>query len=243
MVHGQPDWSPLPPKATTFTLEDLAEHAVRVGSPVTHDRRGDVVWYTDFRHGLGDVESEGESGYELRLVAGGPARQGSFAACLYFPSGSIGYGTILKYLPYPVLGRVGLEATFSAEAFHADWELELQLRTGAVVIQPRIRYDVVNESLGYRPSAGADVLFATGLNLQALDTSHLTLKMVADLGAREYVRCIFNEHEYSLADIDCLTQTISLTRSFRAMVSSRNVNDLEMFGYVDNVIITQNEPL
>ena len=52
MAHGARDFGIYAPKETIVTIEDLGELAVRLGSPVNYDRKGDVVWVDGFEDGI-----------------------------------------------------------------------------------------------------------------------------------------------------------------------------------------------
>ncbi|GAI90305.1 unnamed protein product, partial [marine sediment metagenome] len=107
MPHGTPDWGLVGPKDTVYGLDDLGEHAVRLGTPHLWDRRGDVIWMSDFREGLGDV------GTFVGPGAGGSvvlhteyARQGAY--CVQLTTDKDDEIAFLhKYLPFPVYSSEG----------------------------------------------------------------------------------------------------------------------------------------
>jgi len=53
VAHGTPDWGVTAGARTVYQMTDLGELAVRLGSIVTHDRRGDVIFLEDFEEGMG----------------------------------------------------------------------------------------------------------------------------------------------------------------------------------------------
>lgn len=242
MPHGSPDWGWRGPKKTTYGLDDEGELAVRLGSPVLFDRRGDVVWMTDFRHGWGDCWGFGTAGYETRLLTGYYPRQGAYCVGLYLPvlvSGSVG---IVKYLSYPVSSLVGLEATVDLPETVNYWGWHLLVRRGLTELRAYVHYNVVTDVLEYQTTAGAWVQFAAGLNLEALGLCAVTGKVVADIATEEYIRFILNEVEYPLTGAACYIQGAVQPRRFQAEVVAWNVDDDAMETHVDSVIVTQNEP-
>ena len=52
MTHGVQDFGASSGQNSTYGLTDLGELAVRLGSPVSFDRRGDVVMMETFEDGL-----------------------------------------------------------------------------------------------------------------------------------------------------------------------------------------------
>jgi len=59
MAHGTPDWGVTASKKTIYSLHDMGELAVRLGSIVSFDRRGDVIFSDSFQNGLGKVYASG----------------------------------------------------------------------------------------------------------------------------------------------------------------------------------------
>lgn len=242
MAHGTPDWGLVGPKVTTYGLDDLGEHAVRLGSPVTFDRRGDVIWWTDFRHGLGDVVPFGTAGRQTILVTGEPTRQGAFCLDLYWPGGAAGYSGVRKYLPYPVASLLAIEATFRVDHYNDYWRLELYVQRGARQMQAGLRYDYANDLLEVQIGFGVWQPIASGMNPAKLMLPLVTAKLVVDVSSDLYVRAIFNDTEYSIPTIGCYERGHVSARYADCRVIAQNVDEDEMHGYCDSIIITQNEP-
>lgn len=242
MTHGTQDWGLVGPKATTYGLDDLGEHAVRVGSPVTFDRRGDVIWWTDFRYGMGDVVPFGTVGRQTILITGEPTRQGPYSLDLYLPLLVDGHSAIRKYLPYPVASRMGIEATFQVDSYHDYWCLDIYVRKGATEMQSRLRYNLAGDVLEVMIGLNTYQEVATGMNPALLMLPLVTAKMVVDVDAEEYVRAIFNDTEYPLAGVGCYTRPLFSARYCDCRILAYNTDDDEMHGYVDSIIVTQNEP-
>lgn len=242
MTHGLPDWGLTGPKATTFGLDDLGEHAVRVGSPVTFDRRGDVIWWTDFRHGMGDVVPYGTSGRETILITGEPTRQGPYCLDLYWPGSASGHSGIRKYLPYPVASRMGIEATFQVEHYNKYWCLDIYVRKGEAELRSRLRYGFDTDALEVMIGLDSYQEVATGMSPAKMLLPLVTAKLVVDVDSEEYVRAIFNDTEYSLEGVGCYSHGLTSARYCDCRIAAYNTNDDEMHGYVDSIIITQNEP-
>jgi len=52
VAHGAPDWWGTEQTSTVHLVQDVGELAARLGSIVTFDRRGNVIWLTSFEDGL-----------------------------------------------------------------------------------------------------------------------------------------------------------------------------------------------
>ena len=92
-------------------------------------------------------------------------------------------------------------------------------------------------------TAGALVTFATGLDLVDLNRLFFASKLVFDSAARQYIRFRLNNQTYSLAGIPGWVFADATAPHLEAMfrvVSRAGFNDQLL---VDDVIVTQNEPV
>ena len=65
MGHGYPDYGTQGPVSTVHSIQDLGELAVRLGSIVTFDRRGNVLWLDGFDSGIGAWSKGGNVNYSV----------------------------------------------------------------------------------------------------------------------------------------------------------------------------------
>ena len=113
MAHGQPDFGLYAVKKTVSGLADLGELAVRLGSIITFDRRGDIVWFDDFEGDVFKWERDPSGVDAAIIVSPEAARNGAFSAKLTTGNLADDHATILHHLPYPVTSRVGFEISFT----------------------------------------------------------------------------------------------------------------------------------
>lgn len=245
MAHGTPDWGLVGPKQTTYGLDDIGEAMVRLGSPHLWDRRGDVLWLTDFRNGLGDMIIAGPPVTGTVSLSTGLARQGAF--CVRMASNVSSRVGLEKGFPLPVYSRIGLEFSFSV-TIRSDFIIaEIQVDNLTNTLFGYVRYDQGNDELQYmqEPVGPTWVPFATNLNPIRDETCPNTLKLVIDLTITppEFVRVIFNDVTYNnIAGVPLYTAATGN----RAYVWIRIAHVADVGGaaivYFDNVIVTQNEP-
>ena len=249
--QGRPDYSspyPLgqyvkPGDAEIYSLTDAGELAARLGSIVTHDRRGDVMWLDDF-----------ESEIEKWVGGGSGLLHGQSWSALYSRNGGFSYkhtcGSTLelssrqhKILPYPVLSRVGFMFSFSIPSFITEVWFSLQLYDAPNSTLYEIQYDVATQTFTYLDS----LLVYQALTPTKLIDSDLTLfhtfKMVADLTQGKYVRLIANDQKYDLTDIDGYVRAGAVSDYLVAGITFIGTNALNGIAYVDDAILTQNEPI
>ena len=242
MPHGYPPWSGIS-KQTVFSIPiDLAELAVRLGSPVTFDRRGDVVYIDSFEHGHHKwIASFGGTGGGVQ-VSHDTARTGAYSIKLITGKAAGGHGSLDGYHPRPVLSKVGLEASFAPISADPTTYLSLFHYTGEGCYRFQVRYDYANEKLQYLDDAATWQDLATGLAFYPNRTSFNLLKVVADLEDNEYERVLFNDVTYPLQDVAAFYVAGASAPYLLVGVSAKGDASDNYTVYVDDVIITQNEP-
>ena len=130
MPRDLPDWGAPPGPKTIFEVTDLGEVTVRLGSIITFDRGGDVVWFDDFENGIGKWETElSGSGAAIDLALG-RSRNGLYAARLVAGSDASELARIIKVLPSPDTDSLGIEYSFQFAQAGDQLDLTLRLYDG-----------------------------------------------------------------------------------------------------------------
>lgn len=242
MPHGTPDWGLVGPKETTFGLDDLGEHAVRLGSPHIWDRRGDVLMGTKFAEGLGDTVPHSSGLLAATTLHTGYARLGAY--CLKLTAGStVSWNAgVHRIVPYPVFSRLGIEITFGCGLNTAYMELHGTLRDATGTWHPTVRWD---------PSLGTIICQTGAVAWHTMTTTQLanltpvcnnSFKMVFDLDLGRYVRVIANDQWYDLGLQPIYRSPLGGAPHFEADILQVGDNGVNAVAYVDCFIVTQNEP-
>lgn len=242
MPHGTPDWGLLGPKTTVFGLDDLGEHAARLGSPHFFDRRGDTVFLTDFSEGMSFFWPVAWGGAGTTGFSTGNSRTGAYAVRLT-PGATAGDYAELQFMLAPsVLGPIGLEFTFGSAEVGCYWEGWLHWNDGVDWAEARIRVSMSTGELEYYIGAARWVHIATVGTMRAWASAMHTLKMVVDINREEYVRVLLNDQVYPLPGVPIPPVGGVLAPHIRGHIRCTRLGAIMDDGYVDNVIITQNEP-
>jgi hypothetical protein len=123
MAHGRPDFNLTAGVRTTYRWSDFDELAARLGSPVSYDRRGDVIFIESFEHGDGMITwATGGAGSTAGLSLA-RARTGHFSAALYTPSVANAYAHLTRRGVYPAVSPLGAEISFTLVKCAADMAL------------------------------------------------------------------------------------------------------------------------
>lgn len=242
MVHGTPDWGLTAGQATVYQLTDLGELAVRLGSIVSFDRRGDVVWLDDFEDGANKWEVAVAGTGAAVAISTARARNGAQSILLTAGSDGARYAQIGHFQAIPSLSNLGVEFSFAHIAALDNLLLELDVNTGSRLLTPRIRYDEVNSLILYKDAAGVDQELGPSNFFTADWYRFSTIKLVVDLEAEEYVRLIVDLTVFNMAGIPLAAEDNSAAGN--ASTTIRNTGDAGFNNkvYVDDVILTQNEP-
>ncbi len=242
MPHGTPEWGHIGPKDTVFGLDDLGEQAVRLGSPHLFDRRGDVLVSTDFRNGTGVAEFFNAVALGGIGLWTGVSRQGAYSIGVTSTGANAGDQGIRVGVPFPVQTRIGGEATFSVTGFADCWKIQLYWRDRTREWHAAVRWCPLAQTLEYLNSLGGWTPFAAGVQGWPLFQLMNTMKLVVDMATQQYVRVIFCELPYSLAGIGVEDFAPSAWAAVRMWVLMERVAGSVADAYIDNVILTHNEP-
>jgi len=241
MPRGAPDFANRKALETIYGVFDLGELAARLGSIVTFDRGGNVFFLDDFEKGLAKWET-------LATLPGGTvtlssecARSGGFCARIYTGPSQGQYSWIRAFMPYPALGKLGFEFSWSTHTQNPWLSLEIALFTGTQAIIAAIRYSFLNYQIQYSDSTGTWRNLTTGLQLQKGRQLFHLVKLVINLDTHEYERLRFDTETYSMAGLPLGVTPNTTIPHLRVTIR----NTVELVGnqllYVDDMIITFNE--
>jgi len=242
MAHGTKAYGRTLAQETIFGVQDMGELSARLGSIVTHDRRGNIIWYDDFECGhmgkWGKAVVGVDSVVRLRTTY---ARNGAFSLYLYAGNAAGRSAEAYHYLPYPSLSKYGLEAwaclpSASNGFFYLGW----YVYTGTEIHYYLIRYNPSAQDVDVCSTGLVWHTFATGLKT-AIAGGFQVFKLVADLITEKYARCIINQTEYDLSAYPAHTAANASPASLMLDAKAYNITQA-LTVYLDDVIVTQNEP-
>lgn len=242
MAHGGPDWGTEGPVSTIYSIQDLGELAARLKSIVTFDRRGNVIALDDFESGLSQWRLDGGPGYEITWNSQ-YSRGGAFSCKIQTAAPSGSQAWITKYMPYPVLTPSGVEFSFSGEQNWAYLTIDMILQTTLEIRRAGIRYNHSTSKLQYTNAFPVwhdipDLDYASVIRPYAFDT----LKVVVDFTTLKYKRLIINDREVDLSAYSGYTTAVGGTPVLNVDITLQANATGTAIGYIDGVIITQNEP-
>ena len=239
---GLPDWYNIKKQGAVSALGDLGELAVRLGSIVSFDRRGDVVWLDGFEEGKNKwVATTWGTGAAVGLDQN-YARNGYWSLKLTAGKNGLARADVYRKLPRPIMSKMGFEVSFAFDTNLDNIRLLFDLYDGAYLHEPLATYDYANTRLRVRDEGGDWQDVATGVDVYESYYPFWTMKLVVDFAKQKYVRLIFNETEYDLSAYSYLYTEDTGNPLLRPGVQNNGIAAANAIVYLDDVIITQNEP-
>lgn len=241
MGRGLPSWFRYRTIGAVHDTMQLAELAVRLGSIVTFDRRGNVIWLESFENGLNKWTTGGSGSLRTVLPCVTYARSGGLSARITAGSTLYHHAYITKdFLFFPAV-TAGFEFSWLQYDELDYLQVDIRHYTGTHVYDGGLRYDYANKRWEYGDDTTGWTPFLTGWDIgMGYDIWH-TIKLALDLENAKYMRAIINKSPTDLSDVDMRsepdTDLPELYLKIKLIGRAGN-NDV---GYCDDVIITQNE--
>jgi len=242
MAHGYYDYGVSRSVPTVHASPDIAEGAVRLGAISSVDRRGNVIGYDDFEPSTFKwITASVPGGYESSRSAD-YANSGSFSLKMPVPPGADNWTHAARTFGAQVMGKIGVEFKFTWEDIYTYLELYYEVATGVEDYTARVRYNFIGYVLEYFDSAGAWQPLATDVHILLEAGFFHPIKLVVDSVTGYYVRLIFDGIEYDMSQYQMQRFAPETRRYIATLIVFYNIGAAARTRYVDDVIVTQNEP-
>jgi len=242
MPHGGPDFDTTAGSRTTYRWSDLDEQAARLGSIVSFDRRGDLLFLDSFEDGYRKWLATAVGAGAAVTLSRASAHSGVYSMRCVPGSDGLRRVSLQRIWGYPVVSAFGLELSATLHANLQQISMAIFVYTGALAWQVYGRYyHTTGEWQIYVPP-GIWVTIATLANPMVDSRGYHTFKLVGDPSSGSYVRAILNAQN---VDISAYAMTSPVS-----VVSPQLFVDLQVISiplnnatvYLDDIIVTQNEP-
>lgn len=242
MPRGQADFGMYAPKTSGATLADMGDLAVRLGSIVEYDRRGDIVFLDDFEEAiLKWLPTAAGDGY-VRLDSTF-AKSRSQSVKLYTDDGAASTASIGKYFVVQGVLRVGVEISFIDLTDDCDFYFLIHYWDGTTSHRGRLFFDHSTRICYIEDTAGAN--WVEIFNYGALRREHqlfYPIKLVVDFVNDTYLRLLFGTEEYNLEGYGLVTFGGAGGKYFYTLFQLENTAAVHNQCWVDDFILTTNEP-
>lgn len=242
MAHGAPDFSKYRRDSASYSLEDLSELAVRLGSIVAFDRLGDIALLDGFESGLSMWTLTGTgTGYE-QVIDTDHYRTRTPSAKLTTGEEDGSWVNIMRHAFYPGARRIGLEVSLTTHASQSLLRLRLLIRDGTHDHTIEILLKPTTDTIAYYDDNYDEATLDDTLSIHHDEHLFHVLKLVADLDTNEYVRIRFDNQTWDMTGIAYRTRATALAPVIFIDIEVTDNIAANMSVYIDNVILTKDEP-
>ena len=214
----------------------------RLGSPITWDWRGNVLYMHDFSTGYGPcftaITGTGAA------IAIGPERGGYGGYAVKMTAGSDGTRLARVQLPIGVNpgARVGVAARFSIYSNTGYVRLMLERWGDPSSPVGYAQIDVANKVLQvYDNTPGWQTLGSVPVGLGSFTYSWL--KLVIDQDTGKYERVLYNDAYYDASAYTCSASGTAVEGTMAVSVSNYGREGSNDIVYLDQLVLTVNEPV
>ena len=241
MAHGAPDDSDIIKVGDTYRLDDMAELAVRLGSPVGYHRFGDVIWMETFEGGLGAWQVYESSGDMHVYLQSSHCLNAGVGAELLTGAASPEYAGIHRRSPFYASTRIGVSVLYSCAGDGALVSLELLYYDGTAYHMGTVRIQHKSGDVHYANSAGVWTLAANLGSLDADGVVWYSVKLIIDTALGTFVGLHFAGSYLDLSGL--LLRTAASTDAPRsaAVMRLHAPDDTAHSVYLGSVVFTVNE--
>jgi len=243
MPYGldQPDWGGHYNTGQFYPLYDMAELAARLGSMLTYDRRGALIWWDDFRYGVDSWEINEFGDAAVCTLAADHWEKPPFSARLIVGDTLMGWVTMARQLEVPQTTIVGFQVSAFWGSASGWLEMYWWHRDGGIQYETGLLVDPFTEKVYLYTDEGNTLLLSDIGNLHYA-TYFAHFKIVYDMEDHVPVRAIILGEEYDLSGYACKTTTIDTPDSMSLRLWHNLVPTGTRSLYLDNVIVTAAEP-
>ena len=241
MAHTLPDYSTKYKMTNVFGNIDNNELAVRLGSPDTFYRTGNVVFMDDF---------EAPVLQWTRMMYANPGQislmashwlSGSQSCRLTTDAVAASVCGMYRYFQTPIPGKMGMEISFTVTTGTTIHRLAATLYTGTKYYQIGAEYDHSDHYVKFQNSSGSWESTGTAVTRKVDKYLFHSIKVIFDTTTEKYNKIIFENTTYDLST-EGLHGTVSaeiphIVVYFDLGTGSAN----SYYDSVDNFILTQNE--
>ena len=226
-------------KEQTIGLSELAVRTHAAAMPF--DRRGDVIAWDDFES---STKRYSENIYGTGTIARSTdtAKTGTFSLKHVTGATTDNY-CFMAYMQSDFhLGKLGSQISFASDSDNYVIWWDGSYYDGTYKHTAGIKWTESTEKLSY---LGDDAVWHDlpgTYEYYASITNWATLKVVCDISTNYYVRVLFGNDEIDLSDYAMRTQANANKRVFVSTFETITKEDVAKTAYLDNYILTENEP-
>ena len=227
-------------KGVGFT--GLEELAVRLGSPMTFDRRGEILWLDTFEHYLNNWMPFLGLDVGTTICSDDTCSIGSFS--LKVTTGSVNGGLtgVYHFEPYYIASNFGFEVRFSLDSGFIKASFIMNIYSGTEYFGAELTYNKQTNMWQYYDGDAADYVDLLEEEYPTSEKLFLPVKFVVDIITKKYIRVILPSQEIDMSGKALDYALSSEAKRIEANLIASSIGTPGRVCYFDNFILTQNEP-
>lgn len=223
-------------------LLDMGELAVRLGAPNRFDRTGSTIFVDQFIGGLNSWKGTGLQTDEEPILSGLYYYQRPYCVQLRTLASSGSSSNIQNDLPFPYATTIGYEFAYFRPFGVTRLQVFLQLNDGTTSHLAQLRIDFGTYKIYILDDSYVWIeVFSGSTPIDVYDAWNI-VKLVVDYENDIYVRLVMNKNDIALTDyslyLDSDSSRPRLRVAFYLYPTDSEIENI----YLDNVIITIDEP-
>ena len=242
MGADYPDWGGQYTNRAFYPLFDSAELAVRLGSRVAYDRRGNVIWTYDFSDGYTPFTSSGSPVGWTAALSSAKFEFPAFSYLITSDNTTDGWVQAYRNFAVPQCDKIGLASMYLLGLSYMEVRHQITFFNGS-------RNYLFDVRLTSAASPKVEVLQSTGLvdvwtqTHQPIGIDYFQfIKLVVDLSTLKFERLTVGDVEIDLTDYSAVDSGATTDRYIRFLAWAVSNDGQAAPLYIDNVIFTANEP-
>lgn len=241
MPRGLPDAANVVVQHEGHALDDMAELAVRLYSPVVFSRSGKVLYLDDFESGLGAWTLAAPGAVGEILLTSEDVYFGGHACKLLTHDVGASIASISKRFPPVDLQVLGGQMCFAVVTGVKWLDFEIRLEDGVDSYYFNARYEHTTGKLYVQTGMFAYTEFADhGVLTEGLGIYH-HVKLYVDTESKAFVRLLFDNVEYNLSGYTPATQPNPISPREDVWIRVTSQDDVSGMVYVDSIVLTTDE--
>ena len=240
--YGLPDYGMYAALENMGNLVDYGELAVRLGSIASFNREGSVIFWDDFEKTPIKWVSDTQGAGTIVVLTDETALSGGQCVKMATAAAANALGRIHKAFPLYHVGKMGFEFVFNHEEKEADLEMSIVHLAGGDQYSAKIKLNLDTKVLTYIDEDSNWIVIASSVEIPKQTHLFQHFKVVIDTEKHEYVRVMLNREEYNIENNIIPSFSIGGDEYINFQISLINTDVLAQLIYIDNVIITRNEP-
>ncbi len=242
MAHGTRDYGVGAPASTIYIVQDLAELAARIGSVDTFDRRGNIIWVTNFDDGIHGWLKEANQELSTLSWSAESARTGSFCMKVIMALPRTSWVKASYRLPILVFSKAGAEFCFDCQFGMTRFRIRHQLNDGKRIHEAGVEWNAAEGTMNYYGTDGYWHVLEPPYPLKREAHLYHTAKLVIDPATGKYVRFILDNAFWPMEDLSYFRDTDPSPPCIIPSIEFLAEIGAAVVAYVNHVITTQNEP-